>query len=307
MLMNRWSRLCAVCSRVVDSSRGGWGTLQTSLKHASMAQVQHWGTAAPKRLCHSDLGDLYKKESVQRHLQQLMEEYRDLGKKLQHAHLSESDRKVLIKRHTGLLPLANVFKSIEQALKDLEEVLSLLHSEYFILFRSNNFLPFFFIVSEHSPFINKSPKFSPLTGRFGWCQRRRRAIDPAAERGGSTHFRQDRGLKEGCKNTKRPDKTCRNTVCVSFDVNECTVSRSSWSELLFPLTLLTPAMFCWRSCQDEQQEVTKGGRQCLTGTHGVFSYYLFVWLQVTSASSSPEKCLTCTRALRLTRTGTLGF
>lgn len=32
-----------------------------------------------------------------------------------------------------------------------------------------------------------------------------------------------------------------------------------------------------------------------------------MWLQVTSASSSPEKCLTCTRALQLTRTGTLMF
>lgn len=132
MLVNRWSRLCAVCRRAVDSSRGGWRTLQTGLKHASMAQVQHWGTAAPKRLCHSGLGDLYEKGSVQRHLQQLMEEYRDLGKKLEHAYLSESDRKALMKRHTGLLPLATVFKSIEQALKDLEEVLSLLHSEYFI-------------------------------------------------------------------------------------------------------------------------------------------------------------------------------
>lgn len=32
-----------------------------------------------------------------------------------------------------------------------------------------------------------------------------------------------------------------------------------------------------------------------------------LWLQVTSASSSPEKCLTCMRALQLTRTGTLRF
>ncbi|XP_078099622.1 peptide chain release factor 1, mitochondrial [Sander vitreus] len=127
MLVNRWSRLCSLCSRVVYSSRGrraGWRTLTGH----SRTQVQRWGTVAPRRLYHSDLGDLYKKESVQRYLQQLMEEFRDLSKKLQHAYLSESDRKVLSKKHTELMPLANVFEEIEQALKDLEEVLSLLHS-----------------------------------------------------------------------------------------------------------------------------------------------------------------------------------
>lgn len=135
MLANRWFRLCSLCSRAVDSGRGrrrgAWRTLtgHAKLKHAAITGVQHWGTVAPTRLCHSDLGDLYKSESVQRHLQRLMEEFRDLSEKLQHAHLSESDRKVLMKRHAELLPLANVFQSIEQALKELEEVLSLLHSE----------------------------------------------------------------------------------------------------------------------------------------------------------------------------------
>ncbi|KAA8579712.1 peptide chain release factor 1, mitochondrial isoform X2 [Etheostoma spectabile] len=127
MLVSRWSRLCSLCSRVVYSSRGrraGWRTLTGH----SRTQAQHWGTVAPRRLYHSDLGDLYKNESVQRYLQQLMEEFRDLSKKLQHAYLSESDRKVLSKKHTELLPLANVFESIEEALKDLEEVLSYLHT-----------------------------------------------------------------------------------------------------------------------------------------------------------------------------------
>lgn len=128
MLVNRWFRLCSLCSRVVYSSRGrkGWRTL-TGQNYANTTEVQNWGTAAPKRLCHSSLGDLNRNESVQRYLQQLMEEHRDLIKKLQHAYLSESDKKVLMKRHTELLPLANVFESVEQTLKDLEEVLSLLH------------------------------------------------------------------------------------------------------------------------------------------------------------------------------------
>ncbi|XP_029300323.1 peptide chain release factor 1, mitochondrial isoform X1 [Cottoperca gobio] len=133
MLVNRGSRLRCLCSCVVYSSRGrraGWRTLtgHTSLKFANITQVQHWGTVAPTRFYHSDLEDLYKTESVQRYLQQLMEEYRDVRKKLQYAHLSETDRKVLIKKRAELLPLAIVFDTIEQTLKDLEEVLSLLHS-----------------------------------------------------------------------------------------------------------------------------------------------------------------------------------
>lgn len=137
MFVTRWSRICTLCSRVALSSRGGgrggrWRTL-TGHRHASLTEEPHWGTPAPTRFYHSDLGDLYKNESVQRYLQQLMEEYKELSEKLQHAHLNETDRKVLMKRHTELLPVANVFERIEQALRDQEEVLSLLHSEWVCL------------------------------------------------------------------------------------------------------------------------------------------------------------------------------
>lgn len=97
-----------------------------SVKHANRTDVPHWGRVMFKRFFYSDLGELYKNESVQVYLEQLMEEHRDLSKKLQHAYLSESDRKGLTKKHTELLPLASVFRSIEQAQKDLEEVSSLL-------------------------------------------------------------------------------------------------------------------------------------------------------------------------------------
>lgn len=101
-------------------------TGHSSLRHVNITEVQHYDTVAPGRLYHSHSGDLYDNESVQRYLQQLMEEYRDLSKTLEHAHLSESERKVLTKKHNELLPLANVFGSIEEAQKDLDEVLSLL-------------------------------------------------------------------------------------------------------------------------------------------------------------------------------------
>ncbi|XP_063322424.1 peptide chain release factor 1, mitochondrial-like [Pelmatolapia mariae] len=131
MLVRRCLRLCSLCTRVVYSSgvrRGGWRTLvgHASVKHANRTDVPHWGRVMFKRFFHSDLGELYKNESVQVYLEQLMEEHRDLSKKLQHAYLSESDRKGLTKQHTELLPLASVFRSIEQAQKDLEEVSSLL-------------------------------------------------------------------------------------------------------------------------------------------------------------------------------------
>ncbi|KAF0045889.1 hypothetical protein F2P81_002418 [Scophthalmus maximus] len=130
MLAGRWLRLCR---RAVHSGsvRGGrWGTTlagHSSRKCAIITVVPHGGAVASSRLCHSGLGDLYEDERVQRHLQQLTEEHRDLIVKLQQAYLSESDRKVLTRRHTELLPLANICGGIEQALKDHEEVVSLLH------------------------------------------------------------------------------------------------------------------------------------------------------------------------------------
>lgn len=131
MFLNRWFRFCNKCSRVVYSSCGsgkGWRT-QTGRSSANATVWQLCGSVVPRRHFHGNLGDMHSNESVQKYVQQLMEEYRSLSKKLQHAHLSESDRKVLLKRHTELLPVAAVFESVQQALKDQEEVISLLHSK----------------------------------------------------------------------------------------------------------------------------------------------------------------------------------
>lgn len=93
-------------------------------------EVQHWGSVVPKRYCQRDVEDLYNNNSVQRYLQQLMEEYELVSKKLQEESISESERKTLVKKHAELLPLSNVCENIKQARKDLEEVLSLLQSEW---------------------------------------------------------------------------------------------------------------------------------------------------------------------------------
>lgn len=132
MLIRHWSRLCSSCSRVVRS--GGWRAL-AGVKHASWLEVKQPGTGAPTRPYHSDL---YGNESVQRYLQQLVEECREVSKKLQHAFLNEADRKLLMRRHTELLPVAEVFQSVEGAQKELEEVLSLLHSESLTGFNHSN-------------------------------------------------------------------------------------------------------------------------------------------------------------------------
>lgn len=121
MFVNRWFRFCNECSRVVSSSCGRRRGRRTLTERSTGKQ--------PRRRFHGDLGDLHSNESVQKYLQQLMGEYTKLSKKLQQAHLGESERKALLKRQMELLPAASVFESVQQALKDQEEVMSLLQSK----------------------------------------------------------------------------------------------------------------------------------------------------------------------------------
>ncbi|XP_054915237.1 peptide chain release factor 1, mitochondrial [Poeciliopsis prolifica] len=131
MVVPRWFGLCCHCSRVVSRRGFPWETLKGHgrLRYANFTEAQLRGiNAVPKRFSHCDIGDLYNNNSVQRYLQKLVEEHRDISRKLQHDHLSDVDRKALLKKHTELLPVAGLVGSIEQAQKDLEEVLSLLHT-----------------------------------------------------------------------------------------------------------------------------------------------------------------------------------
>lgn len=100
----------------------------------TFTQVQQpWSLWAPKRLYHGDLGDLFGKTSVQRFLQKILEEHRELSEKLQRSHLSESDRKELGRRHGELQPLADILQTVEEAGAELEEVSSLRNSEFICL------------------------------------------------------------------------------------------------------------------------------------------------------------------------------
>ncbi|KAM9836248.1 peptide chain release factor 1, mitochondrial isoform 2-T2 [Aulostomus maculatus] len=130
MFFHSWARLCSVRTRVVNGGKR-WRTLftgHTGETHTNIPGVRHWCTVTTKRLCHSDLGDLYKNESVERYLRTVMEECRHVSEKLELRHLSTSDRTTLQSRHAELQTVAYVFQTLEGALKEQEEVLSLIHS-----------------------------------------------------------------------------------------------------------------------------------------------------------------------------------
>ncbi|KAK6325393.1 hypothetical protein J4Q44_G00047350 [Coregonus suidteri] len=119
MLMHKCIGVCGSCARLI-SPRHMHNRIWKELANRSLV--------SSRRYCNNNLGDLYRNESVQRYLRQLVEEYRDVTKTLQHVFLNDSDRKELNKRQVGLSPVANAFQSVEHAVKDLEEVDTLLQS-----------------------------------------------------------------------------------------------------------------------------------------------------------------------------------
>ncbi|XP_060922829.1 peptide chain release factor 1, mitochondrial isoform X2 [Limanda limanda] len=127
MLVGRWFTLG---TRVVHcpSFRGRWRTLTGGhlKKYANITVEPRWRTQGSTRLSHSAAGDMSEHRGVQRYLQQLVQEHGQLGEKLQQLYLDESDRKQLMRRHSELLPLVHLQERVEQALRDREEVRSLL-------------------------------------------------------------------------------------------------------------------------------------------------------------------------------------
>ncbi|XP_023997954.1 peptide chain release factor 1, mitochondrial [Salvelinus sp. IW2-2015] len=102
----------------------GWCALL--MRKRIWKELANRSLVSSRRCCNNHLGDLYRNESVQRYLRQLVEEYRDVTKTLQHGFLNDPARKELNKRQVGLSPVATAFQSAEHAVKDLEEVETLL-------------------------------------------------------------------------------------------------------------------------------------------------------------------------------------
>ncbi|XP_061687229.1 peptide chain release factor 1, mitochondrial [Syngnathoides biaculeatus] len=119
-------RLRSVFSWVVYSNlkRGRRRTISghSKAKHGNISVTQ------TRRLSHKEIGELYENHSVQMYLRHLMENHQALGQMLHRANLSEADRKVMVMKHAEVQPLANVFHNVEQALKELDEVQSILIS-----------------------------------------------------------------------------------------------------------------------------------------------------------------------------------
>lgn len=115
MLVRRWHRLYVFC-RSLGSRGDGWRRSVCS---------GPW-SCSPRSFCHRAVGDLYSHTSVQRYIQQLLEDVTRLNQKLEHACLSEADRRALLKRLSDLQPLARVWQSCEQAVRDHQELHSLI-------------------------------------------------------------------------------------------------------------------------------------------------------------------------------------
>lgn len=114
MLVHRWLRLYAFC-RSLHTKGEGWRSLSSGA---------WWYT--PWRACHRAVGDLHSHASVKKYIQQLLKDFTKLDQRLRHACLSEADRRAILKKHADLQPLASVCQSCEQAVKDHQEVLSLI-------------------------------------------------------------------------------------------------------------------------------------------------------------------------------------
>ncbi|KAM9831003.1 peptide chain release factor 1, mitochondrial [Syngnathus typhle] len=116
-------RLRTVLPRVVYNNlkRGRRRTISS----VTLGKTQrHVGTLETRRFFHG----LYENDSVRTYVRQLMDYHKALDQKLHRSNVNEADRKLMVKKYTELLPLANVFYNVEQAVKDLDEVRSILHS-----------------------------------------------------------------------------------------------------------------------------------------------------------------------------------
>ncbi|XP_046886922.1 peptide chain release factor 1, mitochondrial isoform X3 [Hypomesus transpacificus] len=133
MLATKCIRLCASCgrlgSRINPSTRGG---MPVTLRLSGQGSTLHYSampfSISPRRHCHGGLDDIHQNASVQRYIRQLVDEYGEVTKKLQYTFLSDSERKELNLRQTELLPVEKAFRCTVNAMKELEEITSLIQS-----------------------------------------------------------------------------------------------------------------------------------------------------------------------------------
>ncbi|XP_023981800.1 peptide chain release factor 1, mitochondrial isoform X1 [Physeter macrocephalus] len=81
-----------------------------------------------RRYCHQDTRMLWKRQALQKYMEDLSKEYQTLDHCLQHISVSEADRRSLNQRHAELAPLAVIYKKIQEAEQAIEELESMCKS-----------------------------------------------------------------------------------------------------------------------------------------------------------------------------------
>ncbi|MGH0175683.1 UNVERIFIED_CONTAM: hypothetical protein FKN15_071103 [Acipenser sinensis] len=113
------------------------GSRQRALTHR---YYQHWNwQRTPRgpaglytqqltgRHCHHFSKELLQQESVQRYLEKMIEEYRQVTQRQNNTALTESERRTMSRRQIELSPMATVF---QQSVKDLKDVQAIIESKY---------------------------------------------------------------------------------------------------------------------------------------------------------------------------------
>lgn len=111
------------------------GSRQRALTHR---YYQHWNwQRTPRgpaglytqqltgRHCHHFSKELLQQESVQRYLEKMIEEYRQVTQRQNNTALTESERRTMSRRQIELSPMATVF---QQSVKDLKDVQAIIES-----------------------------------------------------------------------------------------------------------------------------------------------------------------------------------
>lgn len=114
------------------------GSRQRALTHR---YYQHWNwRRTPRgpaglytqqltgRHCHHFSKELLQQESVQRYLEKMIEEYRQVTQRQNNTALTESERRTMSRRQIELSPMATVFRQSQRAVKDLKDVQAIIES-----------------------------------------------------------------------------------------------------------------------------------------------------------------------------------
>ncbi|XP_033866296.3 peptide chain release factor 1, mitochondrial-like isoform X1 [Acipenser ruthenus] len=113
------SRQCALTHRYYQQ----WTWRRTPCGPAGLYTQQ-----LTRRHCQHFSKELLQQESVQRYLEKMIEEYRQVTQRLNNTALTESERRTMSRRQIELSPMATVFQQSQRAVKDMKDVQAIIES-----------------------------------------------------------------------------------------------------------------------------------------------------------------------------------